>query len=169
MASGYYDNAASTEAVFCDGWVRTGDLARRDAEGRYRITGRQKDVVLKGGFTVYLAEVEDAAMKLDGVLEAAAVRIEHATGEDLGLVVRLDRSSALTEDDVRDALHRMLGRSRCPRRIALTRQELPRTGNLLKLDRRAVAQLWGALSAGLLRPGRLPGPSEHTSRRRGSC
>ena len=169
VASGYYDNAASTEAVFCDGWVRTGDLARRDAEGRYRITGRQKDVVLKGGFTVYLAEVEDAAMKLDGVLEAAAVRIEHATGEDLGLVVRLDRSSALTEDDVRDALHRMLGRSRCPRRIALTRQELPRTGNLLKLDRRAVAQLWGALSAGLLRPGRLPGPSEHTSRRRGSC
>jgi acyl-CoA synthetase (AMP-forming)/AMP-acid ligase II len=150
MASGYYDNPASTEAVFRDGWVRTGDLARRDAEGRYRITGRLKDIVLKGGFTVYLAEVEDAAMKLQGVLEAAAVRITHGMGEDLGLVLRVDQSSALTENGVRDALHRMLGRSRSPRRIALTGQELPRTGNL-KLDRRAVAQLWEDLCARLLR------------------
>lgn len=143
VAFGYYDNPASTAAVFRDGWVRTGDLARRDAQGRYLITGRLKDVVLKGGFTVYLAEVEDAAMKLDGVLEAAAVRIEHGAGEDLGLIVRVDQSSGLTENGVRDALHRILGRSRSPRRIALTGQELPRTGNL-KVDRRAVERLWKA-------------------------
>lgn len=150
VAFGYYDNPASTEAVFHDGWVRTGDLARRDAEGRYLITGRLKDVVLKGGFTVYLAEVEDAAMKLDGVLEAAAVRIEHGAGEDLGLVLRVDQSSGLTENGVGDALRRMLGRSRTPRRIALTDRELPRTGNL-KLDRRAVERLWEALCARLVR------------------
>jgi acyl-CoA synthetase (AMP-forming)/AMP-acid ligase II len=150
VASGYYDNPASTEAVFGDGWVRTGDLAHRDGEGRYRITGRLKDVVLKGGFTVYLAEVEDAAMKLDGVLEAAAIRVEHGTGEDLGLVLRVDQSSALTENDARQALHQMLGPARSPRRIALTGRELPRTGNL-KLDRRAVAQLWETLSARLPR------------------
>jgi acyl-CoA synthetase (AMP-forming)/AMP-acid ligase II len=148
-AFGYYDNPASTQAVFRDGWVRTGDLAQRDGEGRYRITGRLKDVVLKGGFTVYLAEVEDAAMKLNGVLEAAAIPIKHATGEDLGLVLRVDQSSALTENGLRDVLHRMLGRSRSPRRIALTDQPLPRTGNL-KLDRRAVAQLWETLCARLL-------------------
>ena len=144
VAFGYYDNPAATEAVFRDGWVRTGDLARRDAQGRYQITGRLKDVVLKGGFTVYLAEIEDAAMKLDGVLDAAAVRIEYGAGEDLGLLVRADQSSGLTENGVRDALHRMLGRSRSPRRIALTDRELPRTGNL-KIDRRAAAQLWEAL------------------------
>lgn len=154
VAFGYYDNPASTTAVFRDGWVRTGDLAWRDAEGRYRITGRLKDIVLRGGFTVYLAEVEDAAMKLDGVLEAAAIRIENGTGEDLGLVLRVDQSSALTENGVRDALHRMLGRSRSPRRIALTGRELPRTGNL-KLDRRAAAQLWEALCEQLPRSGLL--------------
>ena len=71
VSPGYWNNPAATEESFVDGWFRTGDLARRDDEGRYYIVDRLKDVVIRGGENVYTAEVESILMEHPDVSEAA--------------------------------------------------------------------------------------------------
>lgn len=147
MSCGYYDNPSATRDLVPDGWVRSGDLARRDAEGRYRIVGRRKDVVLKGAFTIYLHEIEEAASALPGVLECAAVRIDLPTGEDVGLLVRLSAGAVVDPGAVRRELADMLGAQRAPRRVVVTSEALPRLGQE-KIDRRAAKARWSTLTAG---------------------
>ena len=60
--AGYWRNPEATEATMVDGWLRTGDLAERDDEGYYRISGRLKEMYISGGENVYPAEVEDALL-----------------------------------------------------------------------------------------------------------
>lgn len=147
MSCGYYDNPAANDDLVRDGWIRTGDLARRDDQGRYWITGRRKDVVLKGGFTVYLHEVEEVAGTLPGVLETAAVRLDLPTGEDIGLLVRPDPAAGMTlvPDDVQAELERRMGRQRAPRRVVLTEDPLPRLGQE-KINRRQALARWERLT-----------------------
>jgi fatty-acyl-CoA synthase len=64
--------AAHPGVPIVDGWLHTGDLAVRDSSGYFRIVDRKKDMVISGGLNVYPAEVENALMDLDGVLECAA-------------------------------------------------------------------------------------------------
>lgn len=144
VSAGYYDNDRANYELFDDVWVRTGDVAARDDEGRYWIVGRHKDVVLKGAFTVYLTDLEEAAVDLDGVTEAAAVRIDlPCGGEDVGLIVVGDNDEALRM--IPDELVRRLGRQRAPRRVVQSSERLPRIGQG-KLDRCAVQALWARLS-----------------------
>ncbi|MFV2199096.1 class I adenylate-forming enzyme family protein [Nocardiopsis sp. LOL_012] len=147
VSCGYHDNPSATEELVHDGWLRSGDLARRDAEGRYWIVGRRKDVVLKGGFTVHLHEVEEAAGLLPGVLESAAVRLDLPTGEDIGLLVRSDSAwDRLVPGAVVAALEEKLGRQRAPRRVAVTVDPLPRLGQE-KINRREALALWRRLTS----------------------
>jgi acyl-CoA synthetase (AMP-forming)/AMP-acid ligase II len=148
MSCGYYDNPAANEDLIRDDWIRSGDLARRDEQGRYWITGRRKDVVLKGGFTVYPHEVEEVANLLPGVLETAVVRLDLPTGEDIGLLVRPDPAAEVTPtpDDVQAELERRLGRQRAPRRVVLTEEPLPRLGQE-KINRREALARWERLTA----------------------
>jgi acyl-CoA synthetase (AMP-forming)/AMP-acid ligase II len=145
LSDGYYDNPAGTAASFRDdGWLRTGDLAEVDAEGRYAIVGRLKDAVMKGAFTVYLNEVEAAACALDGVVEAGGLRLVLPGGtEDLGLVARVEPDAELTRNAVKAFVADRLGRQRAPRRVVLTTDALPKVGHG-KLDRRGLAGLWEA-------------------------
>lgn len=145
-SDGYYDNRQANAALFTeDGWVRSGDVARRDADGAYGLVGRTKWAVMKGAYTVYLNEVEDAAVGLPGVVEAVALRLElPGGGEDVGLVVhgqgRLDAGA------VAAALREGLGVQRAPRQVVVTPDPLPRVG-LDKVDRRAARRLWDRLIA----------------------
>jgi acyl-CoA synthetase (AMP-forming)/AMP-acid ligase II len=144
---GYYDNPAANEAVLTpDGWLRSGDLARRDGAGRYWIVGRRKNVVLKGGFTVYLHEVEEVAAGLAGVLESAAVRIDLPTGEDVGLLVRAIPDAELVASDVQAELAERLGCQRSPRRVIVVSEPLPRVAQE-KIDRPAAGLLWNRLAS----------------------
>ncbi|WAL96406.1 class I adenylate-forming enzyme family protein [Streptomyces sp. Je 1-369] len=147
VSHGYYANDAANKELFREGWVRTGDLASRDASGRYRITGRHKDVVLRGAFTVYLHEIEEAANGHPGVLEAAAVRLQLPAGEDVGLLVRMapGPDAETTTADLRKHLSLELGHQRTPRRIVKTTEPLPRLAQH-KIDRRAAHARWHALN-----------------------
>lgn len=148
LSCGYHDNPTATAELVRDGWLRSGDLARRDAEGRYWIVGRRKDVVLKGGFTVYLHEVEEAAGMLPGVLESAAVRLDLSTGEDIGLIIRsAPAAERLDPVGVVAELEARLGRQRAPRRVTVTTDPLPRLGQE-KIDRREALALWKSLTSG---------------------
>lgn len=69
---GYYHNPeASAEVLTADGWLRTGDLARIDADGALHLVGRSKELIIRSGFNVYPPEVEAALMTCPGVVQAA--------------------------------------------------------------------------------------------------
>jgi acyl-CoA synthetase (AMP-forming)/AMP-acid ligase II len=146
VSDGYYDNPEANASLFDGPWIRSGDLARRDETGKYWIVGRLKDAVMKGGHTVYLTEVEEAAVAVDGVLEAVAVRMDLPAGnEDLGLIVRPVEGADLEAQRVKEALDRALGVARNARRVLVTDQPLPRTGPS-KIDRRGAEALWADLA-----------------------
>ena len=144
---GYFDKPEATATTLrADGWLRTGDLATMDERGYCRIVGRLKDAVMKGGTTVYLTEVEEACIALDGVLEAVAVRADLPGGiEDLGVIVRPVAGAAVEGPAVKAALDRALGASRSPRSVVVTDRDLPRIGQN-KIDRRGAQGLWSELT-----------------------
>src|SRR5258705_10509735 len=70
---GYFDDQAATEAAFnAQGWFMTGDLGWMDENGYLRITGRKKDVIIRGGHNIYPARIEDLAMRHPAVERVAA-------------------------------------------------------------------------------------------------
>ena len=119
---------------------------RRDECGRYWIVGRAKDVVMRGGFAIYLIEVEEAALDLAGVQEAAAVPLVLPDGsEDIGLLVRPLPGVQIEPSAVAAELRIRLGAQRTPRRVITAINALPRTGQE-KLDRRRISEMWHELS-----------------------
>ncbi|MEJ8574850.1 AMP-binding protein [Microbaculum marinum] len=75
VTPGYLGNPEATEAAFTDGWLKTGDVARRDADGYYYIVDRIKDMYISGGENVYPAEVERVLVGYPGVLEVAVIGV----------------------------------------------------------------------------------------------
>ncbi len=145
LSDGYYDNPAANADLFSPGgWMRSGDVARQDASGKLWITGRLKDVVMKGGQSVYLTDVDEACMALDGVEEAVAVRLDLPGGmEDIGVLLRTVPGVSLDASEVRLQLQGALGRQRAPRRVIIVDEPLPRIGQN-KPDRRTAKAVWAA-------------------------
>ena len=77
VMQGYLDDPQATAAVLTDGWYHTGDLARRDANGFVTISGRTKELIIRGGENIYPAEVEAAVLTVPGVSDAAVVGRSH--------------------------------------------------------------------------------------------
>ena len=69
----YWNRTEATEEVFRNGWLHTGDLGYRDADGFYYLVDRKNDMLISGGYNVYPREVEDVLMAYEGVVEAAVV------------------------------------------------------------------------------------------------
>lgn len=89
---GYHNKPRETEAALKDGWYHTGDLARADKSGFLTITGRLKEIIIRGGQNIAPAEVEEAILPLDGVRDCAVVGMDHPTlGEvPIAFVVVMD-------------------------------------------------------------------------------
>ncbi|WP_371476978.1 class I adenylate-forming enzyme family protein [Kitasatospora sp. NBC_00315] len=142
---GYHRNGTATEQTLVDGWLRTGDIARRDEDGVYRLVGRSKDAVMKGSYAIYLTEVEEAAAAHPDVLEVAAVPLRLADStEDIGCLVRLVDGSGAAAEEILGWLREALGARRAPCRVVLTTEPLPRGGQD-KLVRPAVTARWDEL------------------------
>lgn len=142
---GYYRNPRATGQTLVEGWLRTGDMARRDADGLYYLIGRGKDVVMKGSYAIYLNEVEEVAQSHPAVLEAAAVPLRLAdSAEDVGCLVRLVDGAETRAGQLASWLRSELGAQRAPCRVVITEDPLPRGGQD-KLERPAVAARWDAL------------------------
>jgi long-chain acyl-CoA synthetase len=73
VMQGYWNRPDETAKTVKDGWLYTGDVAVRDADGWFRIVDREKDMILVSGFNVYPNEVEDAIAALDAMLELAVI------------------------------------------------------------------------------------------------
>jgi fatty-acyl-CoA synthase len=95
ITPGYMWNEAATRAAFtADGWLRSGDVARRDAEGDYTIVDRIKDMFISGGENVYPAEVEHVLNQHPAVLEAAVIGVPDERWGEVGHAFLLPRPGA---------------------------------------------------------------------------
>jgi acyl-CoA synthetase (AMP-forming)/AMP-acid ligase II len=87
---GYWGEPALTQEVLVDGWLRTGDMARVDAQGYVYLVDRKKDMIISGGFNVYPTEVEATLYQHPDVLEACVISVPDDTwGESVKAVVTL--------------------------------------------------------------------------------
>jgi len=102
ICSGYLNDPEETRATFCDGWLRTHDLARQDEEGYLWIEGRKGAFLKMRGFRISLAEVSAKVTAIPGVYECAARAVNHPeAGEALALFIVPDRGTTLELDEVR--------------------------------------------------------------------
>jgi fatty-acyl-CoA synthase len=140
VSLGYWNRPDATAAAFAEGgWFRSGDLARRDEEGYFYVTGRAKEMFISGGVNVYPAELEAVLLQHPGVRDAAVVGVEDATWGEVGVafVVELAAGSAGSAS-VLSFLGERLARYKLPREVVHV-GELPRTayGKVRKGDLKA--------------------------------
>ncbi len=116
---GYWRNREKTAAAFrADGFFITGDLGRIDEDEYLWIVGREKDLVITGGFNVYPAEVETELDAIGGVAESAVIGIPHPDfGEKVVAVVVRREAETLTASDVIDVLSKRLARFKVPKQV----------------------------------------------------
>ncbi len=116
---GYYKNDAATRAAFTpDGWLRTGDLGHRDGDGFYFVTGRIKELIIKGGENIAPREIDEALLAHPAVLEAAAVGMpDRHYGQEILACVVLRPGAAVDESALRDFCVGRLGRFKTPKVI----------------------------------------------------
>ena len=106
----------TTEAMTNDGWLRTGDLGHRDADGFYFVTGRIKELIIKGGENIAPREIDEALLSHPAVLEAAAVGTPDANyGQDILAAVVLKPGVTCDEEALREHCLRILGRYKTPK------------------------------------------------------
>jgi acyl-CoA synthetase (AMP-forming)/AMP-acid ligase II len=129
VLAGYHDNPKATaDTVTDDGWLRTGDLARRGPLGTIAFAGRKKDVVKVGGYSVFAAEVEATMETHPDVLECAVVGLPDARlGEVPAAAVRVREGCTTTADDLVAWARENLASYKAPRRVVIL-DDLPRTG-----------------------------------------
>lgn len=135
---GYWQMPEATEAAFHDGWLKSGDLAVRGTDGRIRLVGRAKDLVISGGFNIYPPEVEGFLCSIPGVVEAAVFGLPDADwGERLVAVVACDTGASISIDHLHRHAKAELG-YKAPKQFDI-RSSLPRTANG-KIDKNALKQ-----------------------------
>jgi acyl-CoA synthetase (AMP-forming)/AMP-acid ligase II len=118
----------SRDAVTEDGWLRTGDLARRSRLGLVEFAGRKKDVIKHGGYSVFAAEVEDVLDEHPAVLECAVVGLaDPRKGEVPAAAVRCRDGASVSESELREWAEERLAKYKVPQRIVFV-DSLPRTG-----------------------------------------
>ncbi len=119
VMKGYYNNPQATEdAIDKDGWLHSGDLGVLDAEGYLSITGRHKDMIIRGGENIYPREIEEFLYKMEEIkdIQVAAVPSEKY-GEEVGAFVVLKEEATLEESDVRDFCRGKISRYKIPRYV----------------------------------------------------
>jgi long-chain acyl-CoA synthetase len=147
VMKGYWNRPDATEqAIDEDGWFYSGDLAKIDADGRYFIVDRKKEMIIRGGYNVYPREVEEILYEHPAVREAAVIGIPHPElGEEVGAAVALKPGATTTESDVREFVKANIAAYKYPRHVWFV-DELPKgpTGKILK---RAIEPPAGVVAA----------------------
>lgn len=139
---GYYKNDDATQAAFTpDGWLRTGDLGHRDGDGYFFVTGRIKELIIKGGENIAPREIDEALLRHPAVLDAAAVGIpDRHYGQEIMACVVLRDGTACSEEELRAHCVAALGPYKTPRLLRFV-AELPR-GPSGKVQRLKLLELY---------------------------
>jgi long-chain acyl-CoA synthetase len=127
---------ATAEVLDADGWFRTGDIGRVDADGYFFIVDRKKELVIRGGYNVYPREVEEVLYEHPDVREAAVIGIPHDDlGEEVGAAVALKDGAATDVGELRQFVKDRVAAYKYPRHVWLV-DELPKgpTGKILRRE-----------------------------------
>ena len=139
---GYYKMPEATAAVIDEnGWLHTGDLARRDENGYYRITGRIKDMIIRGGENIYPKEIEDFIYTHPKVKDVQVIGIpDKEYGEEIMACVILKDGVAMTADELKDFVRTHMAKHKTPRYVDFVREfPLNAAGKVLKYKMREAA------------------------------
>jgi long-chain acyl-CoA synthetase len=135
VTPGYWNRPDAAAEGIRDGWLRTGDVAYRDADGDYHIVDRAKDMIIRGGENVYCVEIENCLAEHPEIDEAAVIGIgDPELGERVKAVVHLRPGSPLDPEGVRRHVAARLAAFKVPEFVELSDAPLPRNpaGKILK-------------------------------------
>jgi long-chain acyl-CoA synthetase len=126
----YWKRPDANANEFSGGFWRSGDIGSIDSEGFVRIFDRKKDMINRGGFKIFSAEVENVISRIDGVLESAIIgRADPVLGERVHAVVVVRNDQALSEASIRDFCAERLSDYKVPDSVAISYDPLPRNAN----------------------------------------
>lgn len=133
VMKGYYKLPEETSMTLRDGWLYTGDLAKRDNDGYFYIVDRKKDMVIVGGYNVYPREVEEVLYQHPGIVEAAVIGVPDAEQGEAVKAFIVTRDEQVTLDEIRAFAATKLAKYKQPTHIEII-EELPRntTGKILR-------------------------------------
>ncbi|MEC1417544.1 AMP-binding protein [Bacillus haynesii] len=130
VMKGYYKNPEATAAVIDEeGFLHTGDLAVMDEKGYCRITGRLKDMIIRGGENIYPREIEEFLYKHPNILDVQIVGVPDETfGEEVSAWIKLKSGASMTADELKAYCKGKIARYKIPRYIAFV-EEFPMTAS----------------------------------------
>jgi fatty-acyl-CoA synthase len=116
---GYYKMPEATaQCIDKEGWLHSGDLGVKDKDGNFRVTGRIKDMIIRGGENVYPKEIEDFLYTMPGVKDVQVVGVASKKyGEEVGAFVILHPGITMNEEDVRDYCRGQISRFKIPKYV----------------------------------------------------
>jgi len=138
VMKGYWKRPEATAETIVDGWLHSGDIARKDKDGFYYIMDRKKDMIISGGENIYPAEIEDALLGNLKVADVAVIGYEHEKwGEAVKAIIVVKPGEELTEEELIEWCQGKIGRYKIPKKVVIT-DAIPRTptGKILKKDLR---------------------------------
>ena len=138
ITPGYWRRPDANKESFVDGWFKSGDIGRKDADGFIYIEDRIKDMYISGGENVYPAEIENLLYQMDSITEVAVIGVPDERFGETGCVVAVVKpGKSLTLEDINDHICDKLAKFKCPNHLHLV-EALPRnaTGKVLKFELR---------------------------------
>ena len=142
IMKGYYNMEEATAAVIdSEGWLHTGDLARRLPDGNYKITGRIKDMIIRGGENIYPKEIEEFYYTHPAVKDVQVIGVpDKQYGEEIMACIILKEGAQVTEEELRQYALERMAKHKCPRYIEFV-SEFPMNaaGKILKYKMREQA------------------------------
>ena len=137
LIRGYWNRPDATAETIVDGWLRSGDLGRLDADGYVYVEDRVKDMILRAGENVYGAEVESAIYEHPAVHEAAVFGVPHERlGEEVGVAILPNDGMTLTPEELWAFLDAKIAKFKIPTQVVIMTEPLPRNaaGKFLKRE-----------------------------------
>jgi len=142
---GYYNMPEATANAIEDGWLHSGDLATKDEDGYYRITGRIKDMIIRGGENIYPKELEEFLYTHPKISDVQVIGVPSKQyGEEVLAYIILRKGEELSEEEVRDFFRARMSRHKMPKYIRFTDAfDMTASGKIqkYKLRERAVEEL----------------------------
>ncbi|XVX21099.1 AMP-binding protein [Actinomycetota bacterium] len=137
VMKGYWQRPEATAEVLGDGWFNTGDLGLLDEDGDLQISGRAKELIIRGGYNVYPAEVEDVLYRHPDIVEVAVIGVpDDHYGEEVAAVVVVAPGSTLGVEELRDFAKQSLSAYKVPRLVHRV-EALPK-GSTGKIQKRSI-------------------------------
>jgi fatty-acyl-CoA synthase len=135
ICAGYWNKPEASDEAFVEGWFKTGDFGRMDADGHFAIVGRLKDMIISGGANIYPAEIERAIETHPAAAGVAVIGVPDDKWGEVGkAIVELHPGNTLSFEELRDYLSERLGKFKIPKYMVAV-DELPRTAASGKIQK----------------------------------